>query len=55
MQCFLEGRLGFVDIPEIIARVMERTPASRLGSLEEVFAADAAARRMAERIVDETA
>ena len=55
VRCFLEGRLGFVDIPRIIARVMERTPASRLGSLDEVFAADAVARQMAERIVDETA
>jgi 1-deoxy-D-xylulose-5-phosphate reductoisomerase len=53
VQRFLEGRLGFVDIPRLIARVMERTPASRLDSLDDVLATDAAARRMAERIAEE--
>jgi 1-deoxy-D-xylulose-5-phosphate reductoisomerase len=52
---FLERRLGFVDIPGVIARVMERTPASRIESLDDVLAADAAARRAAERIADEIA
>ncbi|MDR0378992.1 MAG: 1-deoxy-D-xylulose-5-phosphate reductoisomerase, partial [Candidatus Accumulibacter sp.] len=49
VQRFLEGRIGFVDIPGIIARVMERMPVSRLESLDDVLAADLAARRMAER------
>ncbi|MDR2787662.1 MAG: 1-deoxy-D-xylulose-5-phosphate reductoisomerase [Candidatus Accumulibacter sp.] len=52
VQRFLERRIGFADIPQIIARVMERTPVSRLESLDDVLAADAAARRVAERIVD---
>ena len=52
VQRFLEGRIGFVDIAGVIARVMERMPAARLDTLDDVLAADAAARRMAERIVD---
>jgi 1-deoxy-D-xylulose-5-phosphate reductoisomerase len=50
VQRFLEGRIGFVDIPEVIGRVMERTPASRLEALDEAFAVDAIARRMADEI-----
>ncbi|MDR2452685.1 MAG: 1-deoxy-D-xylulose-5-phosphate reductoisomerase [Candidatus Accumulibacter sp.] len=50
---FLEGRVRFVDIPGLIERVMERTPASRLESLGDVLAADAAARRMAEELAGE--
>ncbi|MDR2111950.1 MAG: 1-deoxy-D-xylulose-5-phosphate reductoisomerase [Candidatus Accumulibacter sp.] len=52
---FLAGRIGFVDIDRVIARVMERTPVSGLHSLDDVFAADAAARRMAEGIVEKIA
>jgi 1-deoxy-D-xylulose-5-phosphate reductoisomerase len=54
VQRFLEGRIGFLDIDRIIARVMERMPVSRLYALDDVLAADAAARRMAEQIADET-
>jgi 1-deoxy-D-xylulose-5-phosphate reductoisomerase len=50
VQRFLEGRIGFVDIPAIIERVMERMPVSRLESLGDVLAADAAARRTAAEI-----
>jgi 1-deoxy-D-xylulose-5-phosphate reductoisomerase len=53
VQRFLEGRIGFVDISQVIARVMEQIPASSLYSLDDVLAVDAAARRMAELIVDE--
>ncbi|MDR1935049.1 MAG: 1-deoxy-D-xylulose-5-phosphate reductoisomerase [Candidatus Accumulibacter sp.] len=52
VQRFLEGRIGFVDIDRVIARVMERIPVSGLDSLGDVFAADAAARRVAEEIVE---
>jgi 1-deoxy-D-xylulose-5-phosphate reductoisomerase len=53
VQRFLEGRIGFVDISRVIARVMEQIPVSDLYSLEDVLAADAVARRMAELVVDE--
>jgi 1-deoxy-D-xylulose-5-phosphate reductoisomerase len=53
VQRFLEGRIGFVDISQVIERVMERIPASGLYSLDDVLAADAAARRMAELVANE--
>ena len=53
VQRFLEGVIGFIDISRVIACVMERMPASRLDSLDDVLAADALARRMAEQIVEE--
>jgi 1-deoxy-D-xylulose-5-phosphate reductoisomerase len=55
VQRFLERRIGFVDIPEIIERVMERMPVSRLESLDDVLAADAAARRIAEGVAGKMA
>jgi 1-deoxy-D-xylulose-5-phosphate reductoisomerase len=45
---FLEGRLNFLGIAEVIERVLERTPKTKFGSMEDVLAADAEARRVAE-------
>ncbi|MDR0577881.1 MAG: 1-deoxy-D-xylulose-5-phosphate reductoisomerase [Candidatus Accumulibacter sp.] len=53
VQRFLERRIGFTDIARVIESVMERLPTPRLDSLDDALAADAAARRMAERIVEE--
>jgi 1-deoxy-D-xylulose-5-phosphate reductoisomerase len=44
---FLERRLPFLGIPEVIERVLGRTPRVKFGSIEDVLAADAEARRMA--------
>jgi 1-deoxy-D-xylulose-5-phosphate reductoisomerase len=44
---FLEGRLAFLGIAEVIERVLERTPKTRFASMEDVLAADAEARRVA--------
>jgi 1-deoxy-D-xylulose-5-phosphate reductoisomerase len=44
---FLEGRLAFLGIAEVIERVLERTPRVRFGSMEDVLAADLEARRVA--------
>ena len=52
VQRFLEGRLGFLDIAETIARVMDLVPSCRLETLDDVFAADVEARRAAEAIAD---
>ncbi len=55
VQAFLEGRIGFLDIPKVIARVMDEAPVVKmLSMLEEVLAVDAAARKMAEQVVVET-
>ena len=44
---FLEGRLPFLGIPEVIEAVLERTPKVKFGSIADVLAADAEARRLA--------
>jgi 1-deoxy-D-xylulose-5-phosphate reductoisomerase len=44
---FLERKLPFLGIPEVIERVLARTPKTKFGSMEDVLAADAEARRMA--------
>jgi 1-deoxy-D-xylulose-5-phosphate reductoisomerase len=49
---FLEGRLPFLGIAEVIERVLERTPKTRFASMEDVLAADAEARRVASEEVD---
>ena len=52
VQRFLEGRLGFLDIARTIVRAMDQVPSCRLETLDDVFAADAEARRAAEAIAD---
>jgi 1-deoxy-D-xylulose-5-phosphate reductoisomerase len=44
---FLEGRLPFLGIPEVIERVLEKTPRLKFTKMDEVLAADVEARRMA--------
>ena len=45
---FLDRNLPFLGIPEVIERVLARTPSTRFGSMEDVLAADAEARRFAQ-------
>jgi 1-deoxy-D-xylulose-5-phosphate reductoisomerase len=49
---FLERRLPFLGIPEVIERVLERTPRQEFESMGDVLAADQEARRMAREQVD---
>jgi 1-deoxy-D-xylulose-5-phosphate reductoisomerase len=49
---FLEQRLPFLGIPEVIERVLSRTPRVRFESMDDVLAADAEARRQAQEGVD---
>ncbi len=44
---FLENRLDFLEIPRVVEYVLERMPRTSLGSIEDVIAADAEARRLA--------
>jgi 1-deoxy-D-xylulose-5-phosphate reductoisomerase len=48
---FLEGRIGFDAIPQIVEDVMSATPAGRLESIHTVLALDAEARQLAEDMV----
>ena len=45
---FLEYRLPYLGIPELIQRVLDRLSGLPAGSLEEIEAADGEARRCAE-------
>src|SRR5208337_4317097 len=49
---FLEKRLAFSGIPEVIERVLRRTPRMKFESMEDVLTADAEARRVAREEVD---
>jgi 1-deoxy-D-xylulose-5-phosphate reductoisomerase len=49
---FLDRRLAFSGIPEVIERVLERTPRVRFESMDDVLEADGEARRMAREEVD---
>jgi 1-deoxy-D-xylulose-5-phosphate reductoisomerase len=44
---FLDHRLPFLGIPEVIERVLSRTPRIKFSSMDDVLAADAEARRLA--------
>ncbi len=44
---FLDHRLPFLGIPEVVEAVLERTPRAKISSIAEVLAADAEARRQA--------
>jgi 1-deoxy-D-xylulose-5-phosphate reductoisomerase len=44
---FLERRLAFPGIAQVIERVLETMPRIRFGTIEDVLAADAEARRLA--------
>jgi 1-deoxy-D-xylulose-5-phosphate reductoisomerase len=48
---FLEKRLGFLGIPEVIERVLSRTPRVKFETMEDVLAADAEARKVAAEVV----
>jgi 1-deoxy-D-xylulose-5-phosphate reductoisomerase len=49
---FLERRLPFRGIAEVIERVLARTPRTRFEKMDDVLAADAEARRMAQEEVE---
>jgi 1-deoxy-D-xylulose-5-phosphate reductoisomerase len=46
---FLEGTLGFDEIPKIIESTVSASNSGRLGSIAEVLEADAEARRYAQQ------
>jgi 1-deoxy-D-xylulose-5-phosphate reductoisomerase len=52
---FLERRLSFPGIAEVIERVLERTPGTRFEKMDDVLAADAEARRTAKEEVNRLA
>jgi 1-deoxy-D-xylulose-5-phosphate reductoisomerase len=47
VEAFLERRIPFSGIAEVIERVLDRTPAARIATIGDVLAADSDARRLA--------
>jgi 1-deoxy-D-xylulose-5-phosphate reductoisomerase len=53
VDAFLSGKLGFTEIPQVIAATLEACAPIALARLADVMAADAAARRFAAAYIDE--
>jgi 1-deoxy-D-xylulose-5-phosphate reductoisomerase len=55
VQAFLDRRLNFTGIAAVIDKVLQRLGSSSVKALEDVFAADAAARRLAVALIEPSA
>ena len=53
VEAFLCEKVGFLDIPRIIAMVIEGYSCTAVGGLDEILAADAWARQTAESVIVE--
>ncbi|HKN47182.1 MAG TPA: 1-deoxy-D-xylulose-5-phosphate reductoisomerase, partial [Candidatus Polarisedimenticolia bacterium] len=51
VQAFLDRRIGFLGIADLVGRVLERHRPDPIADLEDVLDADRAARRTAEEIL----
>jgi len=51
VQAFLDGRIGFLDIPRLVGAVLEHHEARPLEAFDDVVQADLAARRQAEEML----
>jgi 1-deoxy-D-xylulose-5-phosphate reductoisomerase len=52
VHAFLGGRVGFMDIPSVIERTLERVGASRVHGFDSLYEADARARAVAGELVE---
>ena len=53
VQAFLDGRIRWVDIPDVLSAVLDRHDGGTASTLDDVLGADADARRLATRLVEE--
>jgi len=51
VEAFLNSRIAFTAIPEIIASVMDRMPVTVVSDLEAILEIDRQARSMSEQII----
>jgi 1-deoxy-D-xylulose-5-phosphate reductoisomerase len=51
VSAFLQGRLGFLGIPDLIQACLDALPGGPAGDLDQLMDTDAAARRMAEELI----
>jgi 1-deoxy-D-xylulose-5-phosphate reductoisomerase len=52
VESFLQGRIGFDRIPQLVGEVMNRAAITPMNSLEDVLGEDRAARRLAEKLME---
>ena len=52
VEAFLAGRMPFTAIPEVVERTLEALPAATPGHFEDLYAADAEARRRARELIE---
>jgi 1-deoxy-D-xylulose-5-phosphate reductoisomerase len=53
VQAFLDGRIRWIDIPDVLSAVLDRHDGANASTLDDVLGADADARRLASRLVQE--
>ena len=53
VQAFLDGRIRWVDIPDVLSAVLDRHDGGDASTLDQVLDADEAARRLAGGLIDE--
>ncbi|MEK6277497.1 MAG: 1-deoxy-D-xylulose-5-phosphate reductoisomerase [Actinomycetota bacterium] len=54
VKAFLDGRIPFTGIPEVVERVLDEMPAEQPSRFEDLFSVDAEARERAEALVQES-
>ena len=52
VSAFLQGRIGFLDIPALVGEALAALAAAPAGSLEALLAADTDARRLTRHLID---
>ena len=53
VQAFLDGRIRWIDIPDVLSAVLDRHDGGNASTLDDVLDADATARRQASALIDE--
>jgi 1-deoxy-D-xylulose-5-phosphate reductoisomerase len=51
VEAFLQGRIGFLGITDVVARTLEEVPWGDIGTVDDVHAADREAREVASSLV----
>lgn len=51
---FLQGKLGFLDIPRVVAETLEKMPVGVIGSVDDVLSIDGTAREVAAEIMSDS-
>ena len=52
VEAFLDGRIAFTAIAEVVERTLEALPAATPGHFEDLYAVDAEARDLAQALIE---